>query len=299
MLLDLSSEEPLLINSAGVGKSDYSNWLKIRSQSTNLTQRCFYINLPIGGVSAGVIFAFFHVPVAITHKVDLKEKLLQMDLLGTALMMGAIVSLLLAFQYGGQTLTWRSPTVIGLLVGFVIILAAFSLWTAFQGERSVVPPRLIRQRKVFVSGIFAFTLIGGYYLVLYSLPIYFQSVDNATATESGIKNIPLIISVSICTIVSGVLISTHGFTVPIQITSTVIVAIGSGLLYTLETTSSLGKAIGFQLLCGIGWGLAIQSHIIAVQASVPDEDISSATSIVLRKSRHSPNEISEPAFLQK
>ena len=207
-----------------------------------------------------------------------------MDLLGTALIMGAIVSLLLALQYGGQSLPWRSSLVIGLLVGCVLILAAFSTWTAVQGERSMVPPRLLKQKNVFVSGIFAFTLVGGYYLVLYSLPIYFQSVDNATATGSGIRNLPLILAVSICTIISGALISTYGFTIPIQVISGVLVALGSGLLYTLDITPSLGRAIGFQIVCGVGWGFAIQSHIIAVQASVPDEDIPSATSIVLCKS---------------
>lgn len=165
-----------------------------KDYTCSLGHRCFYINLPIGGVSAAVIFIFFHVPIARASDASLKEKILQLDLPGTVLMMGAIVSLLLAFQYGGQSLSWNSPTVVGLLVGFVLILAVFSIWTVIQGERSIVPLRLLRQRKVFISGIFAFTLIGGYYLVLYSLPIYFQSVDNATATESGVKNLPLILT---------------------------------------------------------------------------------------------------------
>jgi MFS transporter, DHA2 family, glioxin efflux transporter len=244
---------------------------------------CFYINLPIGGASAAVIFLFFHAPRTAKVKTSLQEKLLQLDLLGTLLVMGAIVSFLLALQYGGQSANWASPTVVGLLVGFVLIMAAFVIWEIFQGERALVPLRLMKQRPVYVSGIYAFTLIGGYYLVLYSLPIYFQSVDGATPTESGINNLPLILAVSVCTIISGALISAYGRIAPIQAASAVIVAVGSGLLYTLDTTPALGRSIAFQLVCGIGWGFAIQSHIIRAQASVKAADMSTATSIILRK----------------
>jgi hypothetical protein len=48
-----------------------------------------------------------------------------MDLVGAALMMSLIVSYMLALQYGGQTHPWKSSRVIGLLVGFVAIVAVF------------------------------------------------------------------------------------------------------------------------------------------------------------------------------
>ncbi len=44
-----------------------------------------------------------------------------MDPVGTVLVMGAVISYLLALQYGGQTMPWRSSVVIGLLVGCGVI----------------------------------------------------------------------------------------------------------------------------------------------------------------------------------
>ena len=36
---------------------------------------------------------------------------------------------------------------------------------------------------------------GSFFALLYYLPIYFQSVDNVSASQSGIRNIPLVLGV--------------------------------------------------------------------------------------------------------
>lgn len=108
---------------------------------------CFYINLPIGGISALIILLFFRTPSgAKPVKASWKEKLLQMDLVGTAMIMGAVVSYILALQYGGQTKAWGSSVVTGLIVGFVVIVITFGVWEYYQGERAMVVPRLFEQR---------------------------------------------------------------------------------------------------------------------------------------------------------
>jgi len=116
-----------------------------RSKSCTLTSfQCFYINLPIGALAAVVIFFFFVMPdKAQPAQATRKETLLQLDLFGAALMMGLIISYILALQYGGQTHSWSSSTVIGLLVGFVALLAVFVAWEIFQKERAMIVPRLV------------------------------------------------------------------------------------------------------------------------------------------------------------
>lgn len=66
-----------------------------------------------------------------------------MDLVGGALMMGLITSCILALQYGGQTHSWRSSEVIGLLVGFCVIVVVFVAWEIYQKERAMIVPRLV------------------------------------------------------------------------------------------------------------------------------------------------------------
>jgi protein-S-isoprenylcysteine O-methyltransferase Ste14 len=106
--------------------------------------QCFYINLPIGAVAAVVIFFLFVMPEdARPAQATSREKLLQLDLIGAALMMGLIIAYILALQYAGQTHPWNSSVVIGLLVGFVAILAVFVAWEIFQKERAMIVPRLV------------------------------------------------------------------------------------------------------------------------------------------------------------
>jgi MFS family permease len=82
--------------------------------------QCFWINLSLGGLAAIIVSVFFETPEnAKPAQASFREKLLQMDLLGAALMMSLIVSYMLALQYGGQTHSWKSSQVIGLLVGSV------------------------------------------------------------------------------------------------------------------------------------------------------------------------------------
>ncbi|KAJ3455818.1 hypothetical protein MRS44_017300 [Fusarium solani] len=109
---------------------------------------CFDINLPIGGLSALIIIFFFRSPPQVKPSVaSLTEKLLQMDFVGVGMVMGVIITHILALQYGGQTHPWDSG-VIGLLVGFVFITIAFAVWEYSQGNRAMLAPGLMRDRHV-------------------------------------------------------------------------------------------------------------------------------------------------------
>ncbi|RSL54735.1 hypothetical protein CEP53_007360 [Fusarium sp. AF-6] len=243
---------------------------------------CFYINLPIGGVSAGIIFLFFQTPrTAIPEKAPLLEKIRQMDPIGIVLMMGATISYILAVQYGGQAHAWDSSVVIGLLVGFVLIIAAWVFACWYQGERSMISAHLIKDRTVAVMSAFAFVFAGAFFLAIYYIPIYFQSVHDASPTSSGVRNLPFIIAVTFATIGSGAMVSATGYYQPLLIGGASIATIGAGLLYLLNVDTSTGKWIGYQIVAGAGWGAAFQIPMIAVQGSVKPKDLASATGILL------------------
>ncbi|KAL1838443.1 hypothetical protein VTJ49DRAFT_2666 [Mycothermus thermophilus] len=251
--------------------------------SDHVTWRwCFYINLPIGGLSAAIILFSFKPPAkAKPVSAPLKEKFVQMDPLGTALVMGGVISYILALQYGGQTHPWNSATVIGLLVGSAVIFIAFFAWEYFNGERSMVVPRLFAHRDVWVSSIFASCFAGSYFIVIYYLPIYFQSIDNASPTDSGVRNLPLILGVTVATVAAGVGISMTGLATAVAVGGAAVATVAAGLLYTLDIGTSSGKWIGYQLLGGVAWGAAFQVPIIIGQATAAAEDISSVTAIIL------------------
>ncbi|GJC81460.1 putative efflux pump gsfJ [Colletotrichum liriopes] len=243
---------------------------------------CFYINLPIGGLSALMIFVFFQAPDAAKPMVvSWREKLLQMDFLGVAMIMGALLSYVLALQYAGVTAAWNSSVVVGLLVGFVLIMVAFGVWEYFQGERAMIVPRLFIQRPIGTACLFTLFFSGSCFLVIYYLPIYFQSVFNVSPTMSGVNNLPLIIAISIAMISSGAFVSATGLAAPVMLASAAIAMIASGLLYTLDVDTSTDRWVGYQILGGVAWGMAWQLPIIVGQASATPSDISTVTAMIL------------------
>ncbi|KAJ5620185.1 efflux pump antibiotic resistance protein [Penicillium lagena] len=236
--------------------------------TSNVTWRwCFYINLPIGGVAGVIILLFYRPPPPLLFLKDpLREKILQLDLPGTALLIGAMICYVLALQWGGITRPWSDSTVVGTLVGFGVLLITYALVQWVQKERAAMIGRLFR-RNVVISMIYIDLLAGTFFLLVYYLPIYFQVVSGVSAAESGVRNLPLILAQSVATVSSGLVLT--------------LTAVGSGLLYTLNINSDANKWIGYQILAGIGIGWCFQVPVVTAQSAVPPEDLPSTTAMVL------------------
>ncbi|RHZ44675.1 MFS-type gliotoxin efflux transporter gliA [Aspergillus thermomutatus] len=249
----------------------------------NTTWRwCFWINLPIGGVAAGLIVLFFKAPPqARAQNVPLKEILLQMDGSGIVLLLGAILCFLLALQWGGSAKAWKSADVVGTLVGFGLLLIAFTANELWLQEKAMIPPRLLKGQTILFSCLYTFFFSGSFYLLLYYLPTYFQSVKHASASDSGVRTLPLVLGDGLFATLSGAALGIIGYYMPLLTLGGVLTTVASGLLYTLDLNSGPGAWIGYQAMAGIGVGCAIQVPMMASQAVVAVEDISTISAIIL------------------
>jgi MFS transporter, DHA2 family, glioxin efflux transporter len=243
---------------------------------------CFYINLPIGGVAAGIIFLFFRTPKAARpQKVSLREALLQMDFPGTFTLMAAVVCYLLAMQWGGATKPWSDGSVVATLVLFGVFVLVFLAIEYFSGDRALLQGRLMKDRTIAAMCAFIFTVGGSFFILLYYLPIYFQVTKNVSASKSGIDNLPLVLGASIFTVASGGILTVWGQYVPVMAFGSILASVGAGLIYTLNISSGSDKWIGYQALVGIGLGLIFQIPVIVGQAIVKPSDLSSVSAIIL------------------
>ncbi|KFY31150.1 hypothetical protein V493_01360 [Pseudogymnoascus sp. VKM F-4281 (FW-2241)] len=243
---------------------------------------CFYINLPIGGVAAVILVVFFKLPPHVKPaEATFREKMLQLDPIGIVLILGAVICYILALQWGGVTMPWDSSEVIGLFVGFVVLLVAFGVNEWWLGERAMLPPRLLKNRYIYQGMAYSFTIAGTYFLVLYYLPIYFQVVSDVSPIQSGVRNLPLILAITLSTILSGVGITVTRRSMPFMVVAGVLTTIGVGLLYTLDIGTSSSKWIGYQVITGLGLGLGFQVPVSAAQATLPQIDIPSGSAMII------------------
>ncbi|QKX62800.1 uncharacterized protein TRUGW13939_09965 [Talaromyces rugulosus] len=241
---------------------------------------CFWISLPIWATGATAIL--FGLKSAGAVAAPFSEKLMQMDFSGSLLATGAMTCFITAMHWGGATKPWSSGAVIGCLAAFVALSGLFVVNEWKMGERAMVQGHLLRKRGFIGNLIYMFFVAGLYFPMLYSLPIQFQSIDNVSASQSGVRLIPLVTGISIFTMVSNVIFSMYRKHVPIVVLGAMIATTGVALIYSLNEHAPVGQWIGYETVTAIGVGLVLQLPMIANQALVSAEsDIPQATAVTL------------------
>lgn len=246
-----------------------------------LTSVIHGVNLPLGAVAAGIMIAFYTQPVQNpTHEVSLREKILSMDVNGGILVGGPLVCFVLAMHWIGS-LPWNSPQIIGSLVGFVFLAISFAVNERLMGPKATLRSQLLRNRNIAINCTFALFFSGILYPLSYFLPIQFQSLEGESAAASGVRMIPLLLTVSIFTLLSNGLLTwkptfSHNF-----ISGALASTAGSIIMYKLDGQTTTKDWTGAEILPSIGVGLALQLPIIANNACVEVEDISIVTSLTL------------------
>jgi hypothetical protein len=243
---------------------------------------CFYINLPIGGVSAVVIMFILHVPDSGSKRAEMnwKEQINQLDPIGNLCLLPGVVSLLLALQWGGTKYAWKDARIIALFILFGLLMIAFIAVQIWKKEKATVPPRLAKMRTMIAGMWYGVFNGGSMMIILYFLPIWFQAIKGTSAVQSGIRTIPLVLSLVVGTISSGAIISRIGYYTPFAIASALIMPIGAGLLTTLSVNSGHAMWIGYQVLFGFGLGLGMQQPATAAQTILGKQDIAIGMSMI-------------------
>ncbi|GIK05551.1 hypothetical protein Aspvir_009664 [Aspergillus viridinutans] len=235
----------------------------------------------IGGAFTSNTTWRWHRRRLVRKNVPYKEILLQMDPSGIVLLLGAILCFLLALQWGGSAKAWGSADVVGTLVGFGLLLIAFTINELWLQEKAMIPPRLLKGQTILFSCLFTFFFSGSFYLLLYYLPTYFQSVKGASASDSGVHTLPLVLGDGLFATLSGAALGIIGYYMPLLTLGGVLTTVASGLLYTLDLHSGSNEWIGYQAMAGIGVGLAIQVPMMTSQAVVGVEDLSTVSAMIL------------------
>lgn len=128
-----------------------------------------------------------------------------------------------------------------------------------------------------------FFFAGAYFTILYYIPIYFQSIHDASPIGSGVRMLAMIIPLTIAAIVQGFALMKIGIVPTFWIFGGAICCIACGLFYTMDQDTNTGKWIGYQILFGFASGWTFQTAIQNAQAHASTADMSQITAIINRK----------------
>lgn len=174
------------------------------------------------------IFCLLHIKGQKKRDLGFLDKMKQLDLLGTAILIPAVICLLLALQWGGTEYPWSNSRIIGLFVGFgamILIFVGIQIW---KGDEGTLPPRLFKNRNVLCAMLFSGFFGSAFFPLIYYLSLYFQAIQGDDAVEAGVKILPLLISTVLTSVLSGALISAVGRYNPFALPSMLLFTVGAG-----------------------------------------------------------------------
>jgi len=229
----------------------------------------FYINIPIGVVALFVIASVLHIPVKRTEHA--------VDYWGTALLGAGVTAIVLLTTWGGTTYAWASFPVVALAVLGVVFIIAFCVVEHYAAE-PLVPLGLFRIGVFTVSSTVGFILGFIMFGAIIFIPLYLQTVHDATPTSAGLQLLPMVGGMLITFILSGRLISRWGRYKIFPIFGTGVTALGLYLLALLSPTTSLAQSSLYMFVVGFGLGAVMQILVVAVQNAVPYSQLGTATS---------------------
>ncbi|KAJ2400466.1 hypothetical protein GGI23_002013 [Coemansia sp. RSA 2559] len=238
----------------------------------------FLINLPISGVVFIIVVGFLRLPQP--HG-SLREKLKRVDLLGSLVLIGGVVMLLLALTWGGKTFPWKSARIICLLVFSFLSLGLFLLIEWKTPADPTVPIPLLRNRNVSLAVAGQFFAGVAMFVPMFYIPIWYTIVKNDSAISSGLHLLPYLLSVSLVSVASGFIVTKTGRYRRFVIVGSAIMVVGTGLMVMFNEDIGKGKQIGYLILMGFGLGLNIQIMMIVTQTAASTEDMAAATTLFL------------------
>jgi EmrB/QacA subfamily drug resistance transporter len=234
----------------------------------------FYINLPVG--IAALLVLIFLMPSL--HSKDTQQA--SIDYLGAAFLIAGTIPLLLGFTWAGSLYAWLSAPIIGLFATAIVFLAIFIAYEAYLERHHLQPiiaPSMFKNSTYSVSVLITMITNMGMFGCIVFLPLFAQGVLGFSATESGLRLVPLMAGMIFSSIVSGQLVSRFGKYKWIAFVGMAITIGGSLMLQRLGMASTAWDLIIAMIVLGLGLGFSMSLYTVIVQNAFPDR-IGEATS---------------------
>ncbi|KAH8890386.1 putative multidrug resistance protein fnx1 [Thozetella sp. PMI_491] len=191
-----------------------------------------------------------------------KSTLKKVDILGSVILLFAVLSLTAGFEEADAEFAWNSAYVITLLVLSACLWILLFLWerrvTRSESMQEPVLPWRFFQQRVMVGLLLGLFFLGGPIVVsIFQLPERFQLVHGLSGLDAGVRLIPFSLAVPFGT---GLAAGMAGkFKIPalfVIMLGACLQVVGYALLATLPVSLDIApRMYGFEIIAGFGCGM--------------------------------------------
>ena len=229
----------------------------------------FFVNVPVG--IAAVALILYSLP---NFKLNGVKKVIDYAEIITFTL--ALSSLFLAVTFTGDLNKYPLAEIAGLLIFSGIMFILF-ISAEKRATEPILPLRLFKNSIFSVSAVESFLASALMFSGVIYVPLFAQGVLGMSATNAGFLMIPMSLSLTMASIITGQIISMTGKYKKFVIAEFVITGIGVVLLATMNTNTSPYQLVIYSTILGIGSGMAYNIFNVAVQNAFTLQDIGIVT----------------------
>ena len=233
---------------------EWSDWL-----TGNNWGSVFLINIPI--VIVGLVGIVLVVPETRNPHPQ------RLDLVGLVVSVVGLVLLVAGIINASQTLDWLAPSVWGLILIGILVIAAF-IWIEARSDHKSFDVSLFKNRGFSVSiaavSLSFFALSG----ITFSLPFYMQILRGYSTLQAGLTFLPFAIGQLLAAPRSAAMVKKFGYRI-VMGGGLAIVAVSLGVLIFLGIDWPIGWVLVVFFFFGYGMGNVIAPGSTIIQNSLP------------------------------
>ncbi|WP_368857883.1 MFS transporter, partial [Streptomyces sp. DH12] len=222
------------------------------------------VNVPFGLVTMVVVALVLKLPKPTGRR--------RFDVLGTLLLTAASTCLVLLTSWGGTEYAWTSTRIMELIALGVASLVGFVFWQTRAAE-PVVPLHIFRSLNFTLMSVIGFIVGFVMFGATLFLPLYQQSVQGASATNSGLLLLPMLGAMLVTSMVAGRVTTNTGRYKVFPVVGSALLVLGLYLLSTMDTGTSRLTSGVFMAVVGLGMGCLMQITMLVAQNSVELKDM--------------------------
>lgn len=222
----------------------------------------FYLNLPIGLAAMAVVTATLHLPAG--HR---DPSRVQIDWAGAGLLTVWASAAVLFASWAGTQYAWASWPVVSLGVVALVGFVAFVVQER-RASDPILPLGIFGSRNFSLAGALAFLTGMAMMGASAYLPQFQQLVQGLSATNSGLLLLPLMLTLMVTSICTGLLMSRTGRSRVFVIVGSVMLVVGMVLLTQVRVDSGTLATGLMMAVLGIGIGALVQPSQLIAQNSV-------------------------------
>ncbi|KAI4181352.1 MAG: hypothetical protein LQ348_005036 [Seirophora lacunosa] len=239
----------------------YGGWLN----DTIGWRAAFLILVPLTLLSCVLVAVFVRLPT--TEVKDVEEKWRRVDVLGSLVLVSAIILLLVGLNSGGNTVRWNHPLVLASLPISFVLFAAFAYVEMNMAAEPIIPVKLLLNQTVLAACLTSWFFSMAQLALTFYAPIFFQ-IQGRSAKEAGLLLIPTSVGAALGGIASGMIIRASGRYYLLNIVVQILFLLPLGLATRFDLQTPVTLPIVYFFFTGLAYAGKLTVTVTALIAAV-------------------------------